>query len=371
MVTVTPKPTDRLEALRAHFRGLAWFCVRLLVIGVTAYLGWVLLRTFWNGVLPIILALILTTVLWPPTAWLRQHHVPGALAALGTLAGSAAIAAGGIAAMAPSVASQSQILYFQTFGAIQRVQLWLQGPPLNLDDRDLDQALQKVITWLQEQSGRIAGSLFSGISAFSSVLVTLGIVVVLTFFFLKDGERFLPWLRGITGRRAGDHAAELLHRCWRTLGGFMRAQAVVSLVDAIFIGLGLVIVGVPLAVPLATLTFLAGFIPIVGAFVAGTVAVLVAFVSLGLTQAIIVLVIILLVQQLEGNILSPLLQSKAMNLHPVVVLVSVTVGGGLFGIVGAFLAVPTAAMVAVCFRYVIEQLPPEVPNRGFARKFEH
>ena len=143
---------------------------------------------------------------------------------------------------------------------------------------------------------------------------------------------------------------------WATLGGFIRTQAIVSLIDAFFIGLGLVILGVPLALVLATLTFLGGFIPIVGAFVAGALAVLVALVANGPTTALIVLVIIIAVQQLEGNVLQPILQSRSMNLHPAIVLLAVTGGGSVFGIIGAFLAVPAAAVAAVLIRYVSEQI---------------
>ena len=125
---------------------------------------------------------------------------------------------------------------------------------------------------------------------------------------------------------------------------------------AALIGLGLVIVGVPMALALAVITFIAGFIPLIGAVVAGALAVLVALVSLGVTQALIVLGIVIAVQQLEGNILSPWLQSKAMNLHPVIVLVSVTIGGGLFGLIGSFLAVPFVAMIAVAFRYLMDMM---------------
>ena len=126
--------------------------------------------------------------------------------------------------------------------------------------------------------------------------------------------------------------------------------------DAIVIGTGIAIVGVPMAFTLALITFVAGFIPIVGAVVAGALAVLIALVTLGFTKALIVLAIVLATQQLEGNVLSPMLHSRAMNLHPVIVLVSVTVGGALFGLVGAFLAVPAAAMVAVVYRYLLEVL---------------
>ena len=209
---------------------------------------------------------------------------------------------------------------------------------------------------MQNQAGAIAGGVFSGIGTAAGLSVTLMVILVVTFFFLKDGHRFLPWLRSATGGRTGLHLTELLTRSWNTLSGYIRAQAVVSLIDAVAIGVGIALLGVPMAFTLAVITFVAGFIPIVGAVVAGVLAVLVALVSLGFTKALIALGIVIAVQQLEGNVLSPLLQSRAMNLHPVVVLVSVTIGGGLFGLVGAFLAVPVAAMVAVAYRYMLDIL---------------
>jgi hypothetical protein len=133
-------------------------------------------------------------------------------------------------------------------------------------------------------------------------------------------------------------------------------QAVVALVDSVLIGLGLVILGVPLAVPLAVITFIGAFIPIVGAIVAGALGVLVALVSNGFTTALIVLAIIVAVQQLEGNVMQPILQGRSLRLHAAVVLLAVTAGGTLFGIAGAFLSVPVAATGAVVLRYLSERI---------------
>ena len=152
-----------------------------------------------------------------------------------------------------------------------------------------------------------------------------------------------------------DHIGEILNRSWKTLGGFIRTQGIVSAIDATFIGLGMVVLGVPLAGPLAIITFMGGFIPIVGAFVSGFLAIAVAIIGVNLKAGIILFIIVLVVQQLEGNVLSPLLQSNAMNLHPVIVLLVVSAGGTLYSIVGAFLAVPVAAVIAVILRYWIEQ----------------
>ncbi|MGV0438473.1 AI-2E family transporter [Corynebacterium lowii] len=347
-----PPPVDRSVIISDSLRSTARLCLRVLIIVATAFVGSILLREFWQGVLPVILALIVCTVLSAPTNWLRRHRVPGALAALFTLLAFFLLIGGVFLFIAPDIVRQSGVLYLQAFDGIQRLRLWLEQPPLNIGSTELDVVINEAATWLQEQAGAIAGGILTGVSTVTSIAVTLGVVLVLTFFFLKDGHRFLPWVRGVAGQRQGWHATELLTRSWRTLSGFIRAQALVSLVDAIFIGLGLVIIGVPMALALAVITFLAGFIPIVGAFTAGALAVLIALVSLGVPQAVATLVVVVAVQQLEGNILSPILQSRAMNLHPVIILVSVTIGGSLFGIVGAFLAVPAAAMFAVLLRYL-------------------
>lgn len=358
--TAVPRPTDdrvdRGVVLNEWAKSAAKFALRMLVIAVFVFAVGKLIGALWAGILPAILALIICTVLAPIATWMRRHKVPSGLAAIVTLLGFVALLAAVIMLIAPDMVSHSRILYLQALEGIQRLQLWLQHPPLNLNPEDLSEAINEIAQWAQNQAGAIAGSVFSGIGTAAGLSVTLMVITVLTFFFLKDGHRFLPWLRSATGGRSGLHATELLTRAWNTLSGFIRAQAIVSMVDAVFIGVGIWLVGVPMAFTLSVITFICGFIPIVGAVVAGTLAVLVALVSLGFTEALIVLAIVIVVQQLEGNVLSPMLQSRAMDLHPVIVLISVTVGGGLFGLVGAFLAVPVAAMIAVAYRYVLDML---------------
>nr|WP_261371506.1 AI-2E family transporter [Corynebacterium sanguinis] len=346
---------DRGVVLNSWLKSAAMTVLRILIICVFLFALSQLIGTFWKGILPVILAIIVCTVLAPIARFLRRRaHFPSALAALISLLIFFGLIGTLVFLIAPDIAAHSRVLYLQAFEGIQRLQLWLQGPPINMDPDDLNEAVNTVAQWLQNQAGTIAGGVFAGIGTAAGLIVTLTVVLVLTFFFLKDGPRFLPWLRATAGGRPGLHATELLTRAWNTLSGFIRAQAIVSLVDAFFIGVGIWLVGVPMAFTLSVITFIAGFIPIVGAVVAGALAVLIALVSLGFTEAIIVLLIVLAVQQLEGNVLSPVLQSKAMDLHPVIVLVSVTIGGGLFGLVGAFLAVPVAAMIAVVFRYMMD-----------------
>ncbi|WP_431953024.1 AI-2E family transporter [Nocardia lijiangensis] len=350
--------------------GLLWLAKwSLCIVAIAAgawVLGWIVAR-LWVVILPMALAVVVATVLWPPARWLTKIGLRPALAATLSVLGFLGLLAGVIALIVPSVVDQAPELADKATEGVNQIREWLQGPPLNIRDEQLDSAVDAIVSRLQSSAEQIATGVFSGVTTATSALVTLFLVLVLAFFFIKDGPRFLPWLHNMAGTRGGRHFEEVLRRIWTTLGGFIRTQALVSLIDAVLIGAGLVILGVPLAAVLAVLTFIGGFIPIVGAFVAGALAVLVALVGNGLTTALIVLGIILAVQQLEGNVLQPVLQSRSMQLHAVVVLLAVTAGGSLYGIVGAFLAVPVAAIVAVVLRYVGEQIdeacaPPQEPD---------
>ncbi|QNQ91144.1 AI-2E family transporter [Corynebacterium poyangense] len=346
--------TDRAVIIGRDGRWLSGWALRFIILAAAAWLLWQGLGYIWVGLLPILLAILVCTVLWPPVRWLRKHHFPPALATITTILGAFAIFGGIIALIAPSVVQQSQELFKKAEQAAYQGMDWLQGEPFHLDKAALEGPLNAGFDWVKGQSTNIATGVFTGLSAASSVAVTLVVMLVLSFFFLKDGVKFLPWLRKFTGKTAGWHLTEVLTRTWNTLAGFVRAQALVSFVDALFIGVGLVVLKVPLALALAVITFFAGFVPIVGAITAGALAVAIALVSNGVTTAVLVLGLIILVQQLESHILSPIIQSKAMNLHAAVVLLSVMVGSTLFGIVGAFLAVPVAATLAVWFRYHAE-----------------
>ncbi|OZG30832.1 AI-2E family transporter [Williamsia sp. 1138] len=335
---------------------LAKHSLRLILIAGGAWvLAWIIGKT-WVVLLPILLAIIVCTVLWPPVGWLRRKGMNAAAASAVVLLLAVGVVAGIMGAIAPSVVDQSGDLASQATDGVVKIQDWLHGPPFNFSDDQLDNAVNAITSRIQDSSATIASGVFTGVTAATSVLITLFTVLFLTFFFLKDGPRFVPWLRRTSGAPAAEHLAEVLTRIWSTLGGFIRTQALVSAIDAVLIGLGLVILGVPLAYALAIITFFGGFIPIVGAFVAGALAVLVALVGNGPWTALIVLGIIVAVQQLEGNVLQPWLQSRSMNLHAAIVLLAVTGGGTLFGIIGAFLAVPVAAVVAVILRYLNEQI---------------
>jgi putative heme transporter len=370
---VTEATTQRPSRERVIGEGLtwlAWWSLKWVAIALGAVLLGLVVRETWVILLPIFLAMILTSVLEPlGRAFERWVRFPPGLAAAAALLTGIGVLIGSGVALAPSVADQADDIATDASGGLQELQDWVQRNDL-VTEQQIEDGIQAAQERLASSADAIAGGVVGGLGAIGSGVVTLVLTLLLTFFFLKDGRRFRPWIRSLAGPRAGPHAAEVLARSWGTLGGFIRTQALVSFIDAVFIGIGLIIVGVPLAVPLAVLTFFGGFIPIVGAFVVGAIAVLVALVSVGWVGALIVLGIIVGVQQLEGNVLQPWLQSRVMQLHPVVVLLAVTLGSTLFGIVGAFLAVPVVAVVAVVLRYLNDAVtensapvePSEVPE---------
>lgn len=297
-------------------------------------------------VLPLIIALLLTTVLGPPAWWLQRRGTPPAAAA-GLVVVAAVVGFFGLfGVLVPTAVTEFRDFGDELTRGWEDVVDWLVQGPFGLSPSDVGDLFDQAGVQLRENAGTITTGVLTGAVAALEFVVALVLTVVILFFLVKDADPIVAWLRDripFAGRadvRAG------AHRAWRTLGGYIRGAAIVALADAVGIAIGLVVIGVPLVFPLAFLTFVGGFFPIVGAVVAGLVAVLVALVSGGLVDALLVLAVVVGVQQLESNLLQPVVMGRAVRLHPLVVLVALTSGGVLAGIVGAFLAVPVTAVVA-------------------------
>ena len=348
-------PRQREQALAAGIRWLSTWTLRWLIIALGALaLGYVI-QALWSILLPLILALVLTTVLQPLARVLEERlGFPNVLAAATAVLTAIGSVAAFILFIIPSIGSEFSDIVDSASDGLTMIEDWVQDSRFDVTEGQVDAAVAAVQERLQSSSSSIASGVLVGVSAVTTAAINLVLTLVLSFFFLKDGRYFLPWLRTTAGPRAGTHVTEVLSRAWTTLGGFVRTQALVGLIDAVLIGAGLVIVGVPLAIPLAALTFLAAFAPIVGAVVVGALAALVALVTNGWVAALIVVAIVLVVQQLEGNLFLPYLQGKSLNLHAAVVLLSIVLGSTLFGVAGAFLSVPTVAVLAVVLRYLNE-----------------
>ncbi|WP_138759805.1 AI-2E family transporter [Modestobacter altitudinis] len=363
--TRAPVPgPQRSQRMQAATRSVAIASAQLILIVIALVILGYVFGKLWVVLLPVVLGLLFTTVLWPATRFLRKHHWPPALASATVLLVFLAAIGGIIAVIAPQVVGQVEELADGVTGGLQQVQEYLAGPPFNLGDEQVGNAVDSVINTVQSNAQNIAGYAVTTATTIGNALVNLVLALVLAFFFLKDGPKWTPWLAAQTGPRAAPHVAALSSKAWTTLSEFIRQQALVGFVDAFFIGLGLLVFDVPLVLPLAVLTFFGAFIPIIGAFVAGAFAVLIALVSNGVTTAIWILVVVLLVQQLEGNVLQPIIQGRGLNLHAAVVILAVTAGSSLAGIIGAFLSVPVAALIAVAYRYGRDQLDGLTPEVG-------
>ncbi|MGJ9423022.1 AI-2E family transporter [Aeromicrobium sp. CF3.5] len=351
-------PAPRQAVIGSGVTWLATWTWRVLVVAVGLIVLGLAIGKAWSIVLPVVLALILTTVLHPPALWMEKRwRLPAAVASLVALVGALGIMAMVIWFIAPSISSEVTEIADSASEGLTQVEDWVSGNSnLDVTQAQVDALVNSAQDRLESSATAIASGVLVGVSAITSALITFVLTLVLSFFMLKDGRRFLPWVRSLSGPTVGVHLAEVGSRAWHTLANFVRTQALVGLIDALLIGLGLVVVGVPLALPLAVLTFFAAFAPIIGAVVVGILAVLVTLVTNGWVAALIIAGVVLAVQQLEGNVLLPWLQGRTLNLHASVVLLAIVLGSTLFGVVGAFLSVPAAAIGAVVLRYVNEEI---------------
>ncbi|MGO1646855.1 MAG: AI-2E family transporter, partial [Agrococcus casei] len=296
-------------------------------------------------IIPVLLALIFASAFEPIMRWMRNKGVPSVLATIAALL-AIVVVLGGIGWLITwQVRAQWDDLYAQASDGISKVVEWVQALPFLESDE-----LQTQIAELQETvigfltSSQFGSGAIAGVGAAANFVTGLVLMIVVLFFFLKDGPQIWEFLmRPFTGegyaraQRVGSKTVE-------TLGGYVRGTATVAAVDAIGILIGLLIFQVPLAIPLAVLVFLLAFIPLVGATVAGILAALVALVANGWLVALAIVGIVVLVNQLEGNFLQPVVMGRSLKLHALVILIALTVGTVLGGIVGAVLSVPVAAV---------------------------
>jgi predicted PurR-regulated permease PerM len=295
-------------------------------------------------VLPVIVSLLLATVLVPPVRRLQRAGLPRLLATWLVLLLAAGALVGLGTALAPSVAEEFRGLGPTLEEGIRQVENWLVEGPLELSQAEIDRYTDQIAEQLRASGSSIASGVLAGAVLVTEVIAGILLILVLVFFFVKDGEKMCEFgLRQLRDEHQ-DLARAIARRGWTALGGYVKGTALVAVVDATIIGLGLVLIGVPLVAPLVMLVFFGAFFPLVGAVAAGAVASLVALVSGGPTDALLTLGVVVLVQQVEGDLVAPLVLGRAVRLHPVVILMALTAGAIIGGLIGAFLAVPIAAV---------------------------
>ncbi|MDQ1674247.1 MAG: hypothetical protein QOC98_2809 [Frankiaceae bacterium] len=320
---------------------------RLLLFAAVGVLFVLLLGRLRSVVLPVFLGLLVAALLAPlETLLKRRLRLPNALAAIVTVLVLLVILIGGLALVATSAVKQVQQLGPTLSNGVEELRNYLQTGPLHLGSERVD-ALAKSASDALSSGSSYTSTVVSGASAGVSFLAGFVLMVFTLFFFLKDGHHLWGWCVACMPRRWRKRADDAGVAVWAAMGSYTRGVVFVAAVDAVLIGTGLLILGVPLALSLALLTFLAAFVPIVGAVVAGAIAVLVAVAAKGFGTALVVLALILVIQQLEGNVLHPVVMRRAVELHPIVVVVAVAAGAEVAGIAGAALAVPVVAILRV------------------------
>jgi putative heme transporter len=332
---------------------------RLMVIGAAVIVAAFALAEVKVVVLPVIGALLLATFLSPPASWMIRHGVPRALAALVMVVSLLAAISGVGYWMALIIRANAPEVGASIRQGARDLEAWISRGPFGLEPNRIDAAFDSARDALFSSEGALVGGVIARATTAAEVVAGILLTIVLVFFFIKDGDRMWAWVVRRLGVDAGAHANATGRRAWGALGGYMRGQAIVAFVDAVFIGMGAFILGVPFALPIALITFLAGFFPIVGAVSAGIVAVLIALATEGFTTALIMLAIVVGVQQLESNALEPVVMARTVRLHPVAVLLALGAGAAIGGIVGAFLAVPVAAAGSAAFGYVWSRVGPD------------
>ena len=324
----------------------ARFSLRYLLILAAIYVTFVALGIVQVVVLPVILALFPVSVLSPIVGALKKRGWSPLLATWGGIVAVTPILAIVVAIAVPSIAGSVDELGRDLEAGVESVSDWLSEGPLKLSETEIQGYLDSALQSFRENASGITGGLLGGATVAIEVLTGAVLMLLIMFFYLKDGDRAVA---GILARAHDpERTRRALEAAWRTLSSYVRGLAIVGVVDATFIGVGLVIVGTPLVAVLMLLVFIGSFFPVVGAFLSGLVAVLVTLVNEGPVSALIILAIVIAVQQLEGNVIYPIVFRKALSLHPLIILLALAVGGVAFGLVGAFLAVPiTAVAVAV------------------------
>ena len=327
----------------------AW---RIILFVAAGYLLLRLIGVLRVVVIPVVVALLLAALFEPAAAALRRRGVNRSLAGGAVLVGGLLVVGGGLGLIVRTFVAQFDDLSAQVTQGVDEVQTWLSRGPLHLSQAQLSDGIERLQQAVTNNQGALTSGALSTAVTLGEMLAGFFVVLFTLFFFLRDGGQIWQFLCRLLPGPARAPIARAVHYSWHTLVSYVRATVLVAFVDAVGIGVGLAVLGVPLALPLAALVFLGAFIPVIGATLSGAVAVLVALVTVGPVKALIVLAIVIAVQQLEGHVLQPLIMGRAVALHPLAVILAIAIGVVAAGIVGGLVAVPLLAVANTAVRYL-------------------
>ncbi|MFT4212010.1 MAG: AI-2E family transporter [Microbacterium sp.] len=344
--------TEVTDAVPRGLRVTTAFAWRLLVIAAAAGVVIWLVIQLKLLVVPLMVAILIAALVWPAFTWMLRHRVPRWLAIVIAVIGTFAIVSGLLWLAVWQITLQWASVQARTVEGVTQFRQYLIDGPLHLTAEQIDDYLGQALTLLQEQGQ----ALWSGALAIGSTVGHVGTGALLTLFILlcilADGGGIWRWTTKLFPARARIAVDGAARAGWVTVVNYARTQLLVATIDAVGIGLGAFLLGVPLAIPVGVLVFLGSFIPLVGAVVTGALAVFLALVYNGVWIAVWMLAVVLAVQQIEGHILQPLLMGSAVKVHPLAVVLVVAGGAMIGGIPGALFAVPLAAFVNVAGVYL-------------------
>ncbi|MFJ1972131.1 AI-2E family transporter [Streptomyces sp. NPDC087903] len=351
-VTVVEARPDPAQAVPWGMRVAAEAGWRLLVLAGTL---WVLMRVISAVQLVVfafVAALLITALLQPTVARLRRLGFPRSLATVLT-AILGFVVMGLIGWFVTwQVAENIDNLSDQVQDGIDELRKWLLNSPFHVTDKQINEIAKNLREAIGSNTDAITSVGLEGVTVVVEALTGILLTIFSTLFLLYDGRRIWEWTLKLVPAAARPGVAGAGPRAWRTLTAYVRGTVVVAMIDAIFIGLGIYFLDVPMAVPLAVFIFLFAFIPLVGAVVSGALAVVVALVTQGVFTAVMTLAVVLAVQQIEGHILQPFILGRAVRVHPLAVVLSVAAGGMVAGIGGAVVAVPLVAVTNTVVGYL-------------------
>ncbi len=349
-----PSPRRRTVATEPRVpRGLvtasewAW---RVLVIAAFVLGLWFLCQYFSGVVIPLAVAMLLTALLTPVNLRLRSWRWPPALASLSSLLLMALVVGGTLTAIGAQVAREMPQLIQKSFEAVPTLLGWLADGPLHIDRTELDGYLAQFTAWVNESRSELASIAAEAGVGVGHFFAGAAIALIATFFFLSSGRRLWTSTLTLVPANYRENVDRASGNGWTSLVSYVRAQVLVAFVDAVGMLIGALILQLPMAWALFALTFFVSFIPVLGAVISGSIAVLLALVTHGWVQAVIMLGITILVVQSEGHFLQPILLGRAVSLHPLAVLVGLAVGATLAGIVGALLVIPVLSFSVAFIR---------------------
>ncbi|MGO9381656.1 MAG: AI-2E family transporter [Mycobacterium sp.] len=334
----------------------AWSWRLLVILAAAIALLWVI-EKLEVIIVPVLLALMMSALLVPVVDWMDRGRLPRGAAVALVLLGGFAILGGILTFVITQFVYGLPDLTEQVTRSIDSTRRWLIEGPLHLRAEQIDNAGNAAIQALHNNQAKLTSGALSTAATLTEVVTAAVLVLFTLIFFLYGGRNIWQYVTKIFPVDVRERVREAGHAGYGSLIGYVRATFLVALTDAAGVGTGLAIMGIPLALPLASLVFLGAFIPLVGAVIAGFLAVVVALLAKGIVYALLTLGLLIAVNQLEAHLLQPLVMGRAVSIHPLAVVLAISTGGVLAGIVGALLAVPTVAFLNNAIQVLLAKDP--------------